>query len=146
MWILDKNHSVSFRKAASSTLAVLVVPLFIVMVLFNWYTIYQQQVTVRENRLSTLGVYQARWEDTLTMLDDYLADTVANANLPAFAIFCLVVLFYIFCGCVMDIPSTIIITMPIVFPLLTSLGYNPYVITVLLAMMCDVAGMTPPSA
>ncbi len=46
----------------------------------------------------------------------------------------------------MDIPSTIIITMPIVFPLLTSLGYNPYVITVLLAMMCDVAGMTPPSA
>lgn len=78
MWILDKNHSVSFRKAASSTLAVLVVPLFIVMILFNWYTIYQQQVTVRENRLSTLGVYQARWEDTLTMLDDYLADTVAN--------------------------------------------------------------------
>ncbi len=76
----------------------------------------------------------------------HLADTVANANLPAFAIFCLVVLFYIFCGCVMDIPSTIIITMPIVFPLLTSLGYNPYVITVLLAMMCDVAGMTPPSA
>ncbi len=78
MWILNKNHSVSFRKAASATLAVLVVPLFIVMILFNWYTIYQQQMAVRETRLSTLGVYQARWEDTLTVLDDYLADTVAN--------------------------------------------------------------------
>ncbi len=81
---------------------------------------------------------------TLTHLADTVANAIVSTHLPAFAIFCLVVLFYIFCGCVMDIPSTIIITVPIVFPLLTSLGYNPYVITVLLVMMCDVAGMTPP--
>jgi tripartite ATP-independent transporter DctM subunit len=81
---------------------------------------------------------------TLTKLADTVANAIVATNLPAFAIFCLVVLFYIFCGCVMDIPSTIIITVPIVFPLLTGLGYNPFVITVLLVMMCDIAGMTPP--
>ncbi len=81
---------------------------------------------------------------TVTGLADTVAKAIASTNLPAFAVFCLVVVFYLFCGCVMDIPSTIIITVPIVFPLLTGLGFNQYVITVLLVMMCDVAGMTPP--
>ena len=44
----------------------------------------------------------------------------------------------------MDIASTIIITVPIVFPLLTGLGYNPFIVCVLLVMLCDCAGMTPP--
>ncbi len=44
----------------------------------------------------------------------------------------------------MDIASTIIITVPIVFPLLTGLGYNPFIVCVVLVMLCDCAGMTPP--
>lgn len=44
----------------------------------------------------------------------------------------------------MDIASIIIITVPIVFPLLTGLGYNPFVLCVVLVMLCDAAGMTPP--
>ena len=44
----------------------------------------------------------------------------------------------------MDIASIIIITVPIVFPLLTGLGYNPFVLCVVLVMLCDSAGMTPP--
>ena len=78
MWILNKSHCFSFRRAATFTLAVLVVPLFIVMILFNSYTIYQQQVTIRGSRVNTLRVYQTRWEETISMLEDYLADTVAN--------------------------------------------------------------------
>lgn len=81
---------------------------------------------------------------TLTRLADILAGTIANSHLPAFAVFCLVVVLYVFCGCVMDIASTVIITVPIVFPLLTGLGYNPFVICVVLVMLCDCAGMTPP--
>ena len=82
---------------------------------------------------------------TLTRLADTVADLIASVNLPAFFIFCLVVVFYLFCGCVMDIPSTIIITVPIVYPLLVdTLGYSGFVVTVLLVMMCDIAGMTPP--
>ena len=44
----------------------------------------------------------------------------------------------------MDIASIIIITVPIVFPLLTGLGYNPFVLVVVIVMLCDAAGMTPP--
>lgn len=81
---------------------------------------------------------------TITRLADGLAGLIASANLPAMVVFLLIVVFYIFCGCVMDIGSIIIITVPIVFPLLTGLGFDPYVMCITLVFMCAVAAITPP--
>lgn len=81
---------------------------------------------------------------SMTRLADGLATAIANAKLAPILVFTLVVIFYVICGCVMDIASIIIITVPIVFPLLTGLGYNPFVLCVVLVMLCDAAGMTPP--
>lgn len=81
---------------------------------------------------------------SLTGLADSMAKLIAGANLPPILVFTMVIIFYMICGCVMDIPSIIIITVPVIFPLLTGLGYNEYVLCVMLVFMCDVAGMTPP--
>lgn len=80
----------------------------------------------------------------LTGLADGMADLIAGANLHRMLVFTLVIIFYLICGCVMDIPSIIIITVPVIFPLLTGLGFDQYVLCVMLVFMCDVAGMTPP--
>ena len=81
---------------------------------------------------------------SLTGLADGMADVIAGANLPPILVFTLVIIFYLICGCVMDIPSIIIITVPVIFPLLTGLGFDQYILCVMLVFMCDVAGMTPP--
>lgn len=81
---------------------------------------------------------------SMTGLADGLANLIRTSGFPAIIVFTLVVIFYIICGCVMDIASIIIITVPIVFPLLTGLGYNAFVLCVVLVMLCDAAGMTPP--
>lgn len=81
---------------------------------------------------------------SMTRMADGLANLIADLSLPSILIFTLVIIFYIICGCVMDIASIIIITVPIVFPLLTGLGYNPFALCVVLVMLCDSAGMTPP--
>ncbi len=81
---------------------------------------------------------------SLTGLADGMADVIAGANLPPMLVFTLVIIFYLICGCVMDIPSIIIITVPVIFPLLTGLGFDQYILCVMLVFMCDVAGMTPP--
>jgi len=73
-----------------------------------------------------------------------LANAIAGVNAPPFIIFLLVIILYIFCGCVMDIVSIIIITVPIVFPVLTGLGYDPYVLVIALCFMTEIAGLTPP--
>lgn len=73
-----------------------------------------------------------------------LAKTIANAELSPFVVMLLVIVFYLFCGCVMDMLSTLIITVPLVFPLLMGLGYNEFVICIILVFMMEIAGLTPP--
>ncbi len=73
-----------------------------------------------------------------------VANFISSLALPAYVVFLLVVVFYLFCGCVMDIMSIVVITVPIVLPLLVGLGYNEYIVCVLLVFMCDMAGLTPP--
>lgn len=77
-------------------------------------------------------------------LADELARAITRAHVSPFWIFTLVVIFYLLCGCVMDLMSTIIITVPIVFPLLTGLGYSEFLVCVVLVFMCEIGALTPP--
>ena len=77
-------------------------------------------------------------------LADTLSNFIASVHAPRFIVFLLVMLLYTFCGCVMDMMSIIIITVPIVFPILCSLGYSPYAIIIALCFMMEIAGLTPP--
>lgn len=79
-----------------------------------------------------------------TGLASNLAKMIASINAPPFLIFCLVLLLYIFCGCCMDVVSIIIITVPVVFPVLNAIGYSPYVLVIVLCFVCEIAGLTPP--
>lgn len=78
MWIFHKSRAVPFRKAATLTLAMVVIPLFVAVLLFDTYTVRQQRETLRTGRLSTLQVYLAQWEDTIQVLEEFLNVTVAN--------------------------------------------------------------------
>ena len=80
----------------------------------------------------------------LTGLAASLANVIAELSMPAFIVFLIVLVFYLFCGCVMELMSILIITIPIVFPLLTGLGFNPYVLCIMLVFIMDMAQMTPP--
>lgn len=80
----------------------------------------------------------------LTRLPETLLNAVVSANLSPVLVYLLVMVFYIFCGCIMDLISIIIITVPITFPLLTGIGMNPYVVCTAMTFMIEIAGMTPP--
>ena len=73
-----------------------------------------------------------------------LSNAIGSLNAPRFIVFLLVMLLYMVCGCVMDMMSIIIITVPVVFPILCSMGYSPYAIIISLCFMMEIAGLTPP--
>lgn len=81
---------------------------------------------------------------SLSRLPDHLADWITTVNVPAYVVFLIVLVFYVFCGMIMDIASIIIITIPVVVPLLTSVGFDPYVLVVVLVFVGEMAGLTPP--
>ncbi len=79
-----------------------------------------------------------------TGLADTLSKAITSISAPPIIIFLLVMLFYVFVGCVADVVTVIIITVPVFFPLLCNLGFSPYVIIICLCFMTELDGLTPP--
>lgn len=50
---------------------------------------------------------------------------MSSLDLSPFMVMVILILMYVILGCVMIPIAMIVLTMPIVFPLITSLGYDP---------------------
>jgi tripartite ATP-independent transporter DctM subunit len=81
---------------------------------------------------------------TVTGMADAISDYIASVQMAPFGVFMLVFVFYLFCGCFMDALSIIIITVPVVFPVLTGVGYHELVLVMLLVFSMEIASLTPP--
>ncbi len=51
---------------------------------------------------------------------------------------------YFIAGCIMDIYPALVITLPILFPVVTALGFDPLQFGVLCTLMIMIGGITPP--
>jgi tripartite ATP-independent transporter DctM subunit len=71
-------------------------------------------------------------------------DLIISVQVPPLAVMAIVLVFYIIVGCIADIMAVLIITLPIVFPLLTTLGFDPYAFLIILILMQGIAFITPP--
>jgi C4-dicarboxylate transporter, DctM subunit len=81
---------------------------------------------------------------TLSGLPKGLATVIAAAHLSSWALMGIVILFYLFVGCVMEFLAIAIVTLPLVFPLLMAAGFDPIVMIIALIMLISIAGITPP--
>lgn len=81
---------------------------------------------------------------TLSRLPDILIDIITEMQASRFIIFTLIVVFYFIAGAIMDIMSCMLITVPIVFPLLQSIGFDPYAILIFLVIMINLGSISPP--
>lgn len=68
----------SFRNTALRSLSVIMIPLFVAVILFDWHTVQQQLADIRKSDHSTLSIYRTQLENTMQMTDDYLSDTIMN--------------------------------------------------------------------
>ncbi len=80
----------------------------------------------------------------LTKMAEMLINGVAALSIPPLAVYFLIIAIYVFCGCVMDCMSVMMITVPVVFPLLTGLGFNGYALIVVVIMISELGAITPP--
>ncbi|RED45763.1 TRAP transporter large permease [Aestuariispira insulae] len=79
-----------------------------------------------------------------TGLPQALVAYVTGLGWNAYLILVLLVLFYIILGCFMDALSMILLTLPFVFPLVTSLGFDPIWFGVIMVSVVEVGLITPP--
>ncbi len=69
---------------------------------------------------------------------------LSELGIPALATLLVIVLVYLVLGCVFDGLSMMIMTLPIVFPLLVGLGYDPVWLGVLITLLIEIGMLTPP--
>jgi len=80
----------------------------------------------------------------LSGLSDSLLGLITKANFHPMALMLVIIIFYLFIGCVLEFMSMAIITLPIVYPLLTGVGFDPTATIIILVLLSEIALITPP--
>lgn len=73
-----------------------------------------------------------------------LSATVANMNVPHFLIMIVIILIYLLGGCFMDSLALIMLTVPIFYPVVVAMGYNPIWFGVIIVIAASMGLITPP--
>ncbi|WMS41595.1 TRAP transporter large permease [Acuticoccus sp. MNP-M23] len=73
-----------------------------------------------------------------------IVDWIGTIGLPPIGVIVMILLIYVILGCFLDSLSMMLITLPIVFPLVTALGYDPIWFGVLVVSVVEIGLITPP--
>lgn len=80
----------------------------------------------------------------LTRIPFEVTSFMTSWDVPAWMILGLILLIWFLMGMVVVPAAAFALTLPIVFPIVTELGYHPIWFCVIAMKMCEVAGVTPP--
>lgn len=80
----------------------------------------------------------------ITRMPMSIANWLVHLPLPAWAICLLVMLFYFIGGCFIDALALILLTIPIFYPVIESLGYDPIWFGLMIVILTQIGVITPP--
>ena len=80
----------------------------------------------------------------ITRIPFELAAWVTGFDLPPYAIMGLIILVYLVGGCFIDALALIMLTVPIFYPVIITLGYDPLWFGVVIVMVTQIGVVTPP--
>ncbi|MFP1644711.1 TRAP transporter large permease [Pontitalea aquivivens] len=80
----------------------------------------------------------------LTGVHTYLETLVRDSGVPAIGVIFIIVMIYIVLGSVMESMSMILITVPVFFPIVMALGYDPVWFGLVVVIAVEVGLITPP--
>ena len=81
---------------------------------------------------------------TITGVPQKVTSFLTGLGLPPLGVLLLIMLMYLVLGCLMDAMAMIILTVPIVFPAVTALGYDPVWFGIIIVMTVELGLIHPP--
>ena len=81
---------------------------------------------------------------TLTQIPMELAGFLGGLQVSRYVLFVLILVLYLFLGMAMNIIPMIMLTLPILFPTILSLGFDPIWFGVIMVIMMEMGQITPP--
>jgi len=80
----------------------------------------------------------------VTRIPSVLAETLAELPVPPFVIIALIILFYLVGGCFLDALALLLLTVPIFYPVVQKLGYDPVWFGVIMVVVTQMGVISPP--
>jgi len=80
----------------------------------------------------------------LLRVPELMADWIISLGIPAVVVMMFIYLMYMILGCFIDTVSMIVMTLPVIFPLIVSLGYDPIWFGIIITILVEMAMITPP--
>lgn len=81
---------------------------------------------------------------TVSQLSQQVINTINQSGLPAWGVMGLIILVYLILGMLMDQAAILLITLPLTFPLVTSLGFDPIWFGIIVTKLAEIGLITPP--
>jgi C4-dicarboxylate transporter, DctM subunit len=81
---------------------------------------------------------------TITQTPQHVTEFLTGLGVGRYGVLALILLMYLVLGCLMDAMAMIILTVPIVFPVVTSLGFDPIWFGVIIVMTVELGLIHPP--
>jgi C4-dicarboxylate transporter DctM subunit len=81
---------------------------------------------------------------SLSGLTSFVIEAISKASFPPLMILCGLALVYVAMGTILEAASMLAVSLPIVFPIIVSLGYDPIWFGIIVVKMCEIAVITPP--
>jgi C4-dicarboxylate transporter DctM subunit len=81
---------------------------------------------------------------TVSQMPDQLSTWMAGLNVNRYTVMAIICLIYILLGCLMDGLAIMILTLPIVYPLVMELGFDPIWFGVVITVLMEMSLITPP--
>lgn len=94
--------------------------------------------------LILLGAYLLNYVFTALGVPQALADMVSKLPLPPWGVMLMIIGFYLALGTFMEGFSMVVTTTPVIFPVVTALGYDPIWFGVVVVMLVEIALISPP--
>ncbi len=80
----------------------------------------------------------------VTRIPFELADTLSSLPLPGWMIISIIILFYLLAGCFVDALALILLTIPIFYPVVIKLGFDPIWFGVIIVVVTQMGVISPP--
>ena len=109
-----------------------------------WPTLRNRVTTFADLRPELVGAVDENYQRLIPLRDPSLADWIADLAIPAFAILMVIIAVYIILGTFMEGFAMMVLTVPIVLPIITTLGYDPIWFGIIMVLVLEMGLISPP--
>jgi tripartite ATP-independent transporter DctM subunit len=81
---------------------------------------------------------------SLSGVPRWVVDLISSLSVPPIIILVAIMVMYVFLGCLLEAAAMLAVTLPVVFPLIVSIGYDPIWFGVICVKLVEMAVITPP--